>query len=75
MAPIADPNMVSDVGTGALLAHAGAQAAAYNVRINLPHIKDEAAEAEFRDKLDGLLKECAELADAVATEVDQALDG
>ena len=40
IAPITDPNMVSDVGTGALLANAGAQAAAYNVRINLRHIDD-----------------------------------
>jgi len=73
MAPIADPNMVSDVGTGALLAHAGAQAAAYNVRINLPHIKDEQFQAEIRGDLDELLRECAELAASVAGQVDEAL--
>ena len=73
IAPIADPNMVSDVGTGALLAHAGAQAAAYNVRINLPHITDDDFEAEMRETLSGLLQECSELAAAVATEVEQAL--
>ncbi len=74
MAPIADPNMVSDVGTGALLAHAGAQAAAYNVRINLPQIIDEEFDTEMRGTLAGLLQECGELAAAVAAEVEQALE-
>jgi len=73
IAPITDPNMVSDVGTGALLAHAGAQAAAYNVRINLPHITDEDFEAETRATLTGLLGECSELAAAVAAEVERGL--
>ena len=73
IAPIADPNMVSDVGTGALLAHAGGQAAAYNVRINLPHLGDEDVEAEMSAALSGLLAECGELAAAVASEVERAL--
>ena len=73
IAPITDPNMVSDVGTGALLAHAGAQAAAYNVRINLPHITNEDFEAETRATLTGLLGECSELAAAVAAEVERGL--
>lgn len=66
---MADPEMVSDAGTGALLAHAGAQAAAYNVRINLRHIKDEAFGEEMREQIESLLGECAELAQAVAEEV------
>jgi len=73
MAPIADPNMVSDVGTGALLAHAGAQAAAYNVRINLPQITDEDFEGDMRETLKSLLQECGELAAQVAAEVEQSL--
>ena len=73
IAPITDPNMVSDVGTGALLAHAGAQAAAYNVRINLPHITNEDFEAETHATLTGLLEECSELAAAVAAEVELGL--
>jgi len=75
MAPIADPQMISDVGTGALLANAGAQAAAYNVRINLPHTKDDAFNAEMREDVGALLKECAELAAAVAEEVEKSLEG
>jgi formiminotetrahydrofolate cyclodeaminase len=74
MAPIADPNMVSDVGTGALLAHAGAQAAAYNVRINLPQITDEEFDTEIRATLTVLLQECGGLAAAVAAEVERALE-
>ena len=73
IAPITDPNMVSDVGTGALLANAGAQAAAYNVRINLPHITDQDFEAETHTTLTGLLEECSELAAAVAAEVERSL--
>ena len=73
MAPLADPQMISDVGTGALLAHAGAQAAAYNVRINLPHTGDEAFAAEMREAIEGLLAECAALAESVAEEVEKAL--
>jgi formiminotetrahydrofolate cyclodeaminase len=73
IAPIADPNMVSDVGTGALVAHAGAQAAAYNVRSNLPHITGDDFEVETRATLAGRLAECGELAAAVAGEMERAL--
>jgi len=74
MAPMADPEMVSDVGTGALMAHAGAQAAAYNVRINLRHIRDAGFGAEMREAIASLLGECAELAAAVAAQVEKVLD-
>jgi glutamate formiminotransferase/formiminotetrahydrofolate cyclodeaminase len=74
LAPLADPQMISDVGTGALVAHAGAQAAVYNVRTNLPHTGDEAFSAEIREAIDALLSECARLAEAVATEVEKNLE-
>lgn len=73
IAALADPEMVSDAGTGALLAHAGAQAAAYNVRINLRHIDDADFGIEMRGEIDSALSECAELATAVAAEVDRVL--
>ena len=72
-APITDPHMVSDGGPGALLAHAGAQAAAYNGRINLPHITNEDFEAETHATWTSLLEECSELAAAVAAEVELGL--
>lgn len=73
MAKVADPQMISDVGSGALMAHAGAQAAAYNVRINLPHIEDEEFRKETLESLDTLLSQSAELAAGVAAEVEKAL--
>jgi len=74
IALLADPEMISDAGTGALVAHAGAQAAAYNVRINLRHIDDAAFCAEMRKRVAKLVAECGELAAAVAAEVDKVLD-
>ena len=73
IAVMADPEMISDVGTGALLAHAGAQAAAYNVRINLRHIDDTDFGAEMRGEIEAALGECGELAAAVAAEVNRVL--
>ncbi len=71
MLALAPKEMVSDVGTGALLGLAGAKAAGYNVRINLPHIGDEAFRAEVKGKLDTLLEEAA----AAASIVEAAVDG
>lgn len=73
IAGLADPEMISDAGTGALVAHAGAQAAAYNVRINLRHIEDDAFDAEMRERVEALLTECAELTTAVTALVDDVL--
>jgi glutamate formiminotransferase/formiminotetrahydrofolate cyclodeaminase len=73
IAPLSDPQMVSDVGTAALLADAGARSAAYNVRINLPETGDEEFSAATRDALDSLLEETARLAEAVAITVDGTL--
>ena len=75
MMELAPKEMISDVGTGALLGLAGAKAAGYNVRINLPHIEDEAFRAEVKERLDGLLAEAAELAAAVESGVEGVLAG
>lgn len=73
MAQMADPEMVSDVGTGALLAQAGARAAAYNVRINLRHISDQSFVSEMTERVRSLLEECGRLADAAEAEVQKVL--
>ena len=73
MARLVDPEMASDVGSGALLAHAGAQAAGYNVRINLRHITDGDFVDRVRKELGGLLAESARLAAAVAGGMDEVL--
>ncbi len=70
MAAIASEQMISDVGTGVLLAHAGLKGAVYNVRINLPHITDEGFRGEVAGKLDVLLTE----GDAVAREVEARVE-
>lgn len=75
MVALAPKEMISDVGTGALLGLAGAKAAGYNVRINLPHIGDEAFRTEVKEKLDGFLAEAASLAAAVEEAVEGKLEG
>ncbi len=75
IAPLASPQMISDVGTAALLADAGARSAAYNVRINLPETGDEAFSGEMREAVEALLAESAELAGAVTSAVEEKLEG
>ncbi len=75
MAQLADPEMVSDVGTGAHMARAGAHAAAYNVRINLRHISDEAFNKEMREQVVALVAECEELAASAVGKVEAVLGG
>ena len=59
MAPV---DMMSDVGTGALVARAGLVGAAYNVRINLKSIKDQEWGEEIRGRLAGVVEEGEKLA-------------
>jgi formiminotetrahydrofolate cyclodeaminase len=65
--------MMSDAGAGALMAHAGVQGAIYNVRINLPHIKDKAFAEAIKAQLATLRREANEASAAVAREVENAL--
>lgn len=64
---------ISDAGVGALMAHAGLQGAIYNVRINLPSIKDQNFVMEIQKQLDALLREATEVNEAVKDEVEKAL--
>lgn len=75
MSGMAPPEMISDVGTGALLGHAGLKAAAYNVRINLPSIDDQDFHKEVRGRLDGLFAKADDFAKAVEDVVEAALEG
>ena len=65
--------MMSDAGAGALVAYAGVQGAVYNVRINLPHIKDKTFAAEITTQLEALLRESREVSEAVVREVEKVL--
>jgi len=73
MVRFAPEEMMSDVGTGALVARAGLIGAAYNVRINLKSIKDEAFGREMRDRLSGLVEEGEALAKEVEAFMEEAL--
>jgi len=67
MAPV---DMMSDVGTGALVARAGLVGAAYNVRINLKSIKDPGWGASIRERLGTLLEE----GEGLAREVERVME-
>ena len=73
MVVMAPEEMISDVGTGALVARAGLIGAAYNVRINLKSINDEAWGVEIREKVEGLVAVGEELAKAVEAFMETAL--
>ena len=61
--------MITDAGTGALVALAGLKAAAYNVRVNLKSIKDASYVQTTRTELERLLADAAAIADEVEAEV------
>ncbi|MDZ7290998.1 MAG: glutamate formimidoyltransferase [candidate division KSB1 bacterium] len=65
--------MMSDAGVGALVAYAGVKGAVYNVRINLPHIKDKEFADEIKTQLAVLLSEAKAVSEAVEQEVEKVL--
>jgi glutamate formiminotransferase/formiminotetrahydrofolate cyclodeaminase len=75
MAFMAPEEMLSDVGTGALVARAGLVGAAYNVRINLKNIEDQGWGEEVRGKLEGMAAEGEKLAKEVEDFLTEALGG
>ncbi|MBW2455914.1 MAG: glutamate formimidoyltransferase [Deltaproteobacteria bacterium] len=60
-----NPPSVSDAGVAALIACTGVEGAVYNVRINLPAIKDAAFKAEMNQDLDQLVADARTLRDEV----------
>ena len=69
-ADIGNMAVMSDAGVGALMALAGVQGAVHNVRINLPHTKDEDFIEQMQTKLGTLVSESRELCDAVQRQVE-----
>lgn len=70
---IMDEGMASDVGSGALMANAGAISAAYNVRINLKSIIDKKFSNNTKTKLAELLSDCEELLGKISINVEECL--
>lgn len=73
VARLGNPNAVSDVGVGALLAHAAVFGALLNVRINLKSITDEGYRAVSAARADELGRQADELRDAAMDAVRERL--
>ena len=71
-ADIGNEAVMSDAGVGALMALAGVQGAIHNVRINLPHTKDEAFIAEMTRELGTLLSESKALCESIQEQVERS---
>jgi len=70
-----NPNLITDVGVGALLADAALQSAALNVQINLGYIKDEEFRKRTNSVLSSTLSQGQEMKDKVIKGVRDALVG
>jgi glutamate formiminotransferase/formiminotetrahydrofolate cyclodeaminase len=71
-AHVGNQAVMSDAGVGALMAYAGVRGAIHNVRINLPHTRDEAFIAEMQSTLGALLEESGSLCEAIQHEVESS---
>ena len=69
-ADIGNKAVMSDAGVGALMAYAGVQGAIHNVRINLPHTRDENFIAKMNSQLGALLSESKEICESIQQQVE-----
>src|SRR6266513_76732 len=66
-------NAVTDAGVAALLAHAAAKGAAYNVRVNVQALDDKSKGQSLAREAEQLVKTASELADRTTSIVERAL--
>ncbi|MFL5467305.1 MAG: cyclodeaminase/cyclohydrolase family protein, partial [Gemmatimonadaceae bacterium] len=66
-------NAVTDAGVAALLAHAAAKGAAYNVRVNVQALDDKSKGLPLADEAEKLVKRAAEFAERATAIVERAL--
>src|SRR5205823_2687011 len=62
-----------DAGVAALLAHAAAKGAAYNVRVNIQALEDKSKGQSLAGEAEQLVKKAGELADRTTAIVERAL--
>lgn len=68
-----NPACITDAGSAGLLATAAAAAAAWNVRINLPSIRDEALRRSLAERAASRLAEARQAAARIEADVDTRL--
>ena len=69
-----NPSCRTDVGSAGALCRAGAEAAAWNVRVNLPSIKDEARRGSLSDRARDALADTRTAADRIAKRTEEYLE-
>ena len=71
-ADIGNEAVMSDAGVGALMAYAGVRGAIHNVRINLPHTKDDAFIEETSRELGDLIDQSKQICDSIQEQVEKS---
>ena len=68
-----NPNAKSDGGVAGLLAVAAAKGAAYNVRINLPGVKDQAFVEDCKKRIENACAEVVKIGKQIEENIDSSL--
>ena len=71
-ADIGNEAVMSDAGVGALMAYAGVRGAIHNVRINLPHTKDDAFIKDTSRELGDLIDQSKQVCDSIQEQVEKS---
>ena len=73
--PKGNPNLITDVGVGVLLAEAALKSAVLNVKINLSFIKDEEYKNRKIKALEDILSRASQIGDRVLKAIQEEMDG
>jgi len=73
--PRGNPNLITDVGVGVLLAEAALKSAVLNVKINLSFIKDEEYKNIRSKALEDILSQASQIKDGVLKAIQEEMDG
>jgi formiminotetrahydrofolate cyclodeaminase len=73
--PKGNPNLITDVGVGVLLAEAALKSAVLNVKINLSFIKDEEYKNIRSKALEDILSQASQIKDGVLKAIQEEMGG